>query len=270
MQNKFLTPAKEEAQANHLLRRIWRSRIPFNPLAGTIFIILFGVARYLMVIEATVTGSSRWLPMLFLLMIVVPVILLNKNGRRSIGLKKPTDYRWIVFAFLAGLAACFILYALNLLLFQKSLENAIVYIARSYDSALSAMRPGDRHVYFIIYAAIGMTVSPFGEEIFFRGFIHENFAGKWGNNHASDADSVAFAVTHLIHFGFVYVSGQWSFYFAAATVWLTSMYVVSKLFFYCREKSGSIYGAVAAHSGFNLAMTWLIFYQIQLHNLPQV
>ena len=150
----------------------------------------------------------------------------------------------------------------NLLLFQKSLENAIVYISRSYDGTRPLLTDSNKTMYFIIYAIIAMTISPIGEEIFFRGFIHENFAYKWGDNHASDADSIAFAITHLVHFGIVYVSGMWTFYFASAMVWLVSMYVVSRLFFYCRERTGSIYGAVVAHSGFNFAMTYIIFYHI--------
>lgn len=229
---------------------------------GLIFFIAFLTARYLLVINATITGSSKWLPFIFISMIIIPVLLLNKNGRTQIGLKKPKSALWIFYAFVAGIAACVLIYFINVLLFQKSLENALVYIARSYDSTKAMITESNKTTFFIIYAVIAMTVSPFGEEIFFRGFIHENFASKWGENHASDADSVAFSITHLIHFGIVYVSGHWTFYFTSAIVWLASMYVVSKLFFYCRQKSGSVYGAVAAHSGFNLAMTWLIFYQI--------
>jgi membrane protease YdiL (CAAX protease family) len=246
----------------YFFRNFWGDRISFNPLTGVIFFILFMIGRYLLVINATVTGSSKWLPFIFILMIIIPVLLLNKNGRARIGLKKPRTVIWLLYGFAAGITACLLIYLINVLLFQNSPENALVYISRSYDSTKSMINEANKTTYFIIYAVIAMTVSPLGEEIFFRGFIHEHFASKWGENQASDADSVAFSITHLIHFGIVYISGHWTVYFASAIVWLASMYVVSKLFFYCRQQSGSVYGAVAAHSGFNLAMTWLIFYHI--------
>ncbi len=247
---------------NQYFRPIWRDLININPITGLIFVIAFAIIRYALVINAVETGSSKWLPAIFFLMLIVPFVLLTKKGRNDIGIKTPVSFSWILYAFVAGIAVCVFIYAINLMLFQKSFENAIVYISRSYDSTRTVMNESDKTIYFLIYAVIAMTVSPFGEEIFFRGFIHENFAMKWGDNQASDADSIAFAMTHLIHFGFVFISGEWTFYFTSAIVWLASMYAVSKLFFYCRQKSGSIYGAVAAHSGFNLAMTWIIFYLI--------
>jgi membrane protease YdiL (CAAX protease family) len=246
----------------YFFRNFWADKFSFNPLMGMIFFMVSMIARYLLVINASVTGSSKWLPFIFIMMIIIPVLLLNKKGRVQIGLKKPKAGSWILYAFVAGIAACLLIYLINILLFQKSFENALVYISRSYEGTKSMITEANKTTYFIIYAVIAMTVSPFGEEIFFRGFIHENFASKWGEKHASDADSIAFSITHLIHFGIVYISGHWTVYFASAIVWLTSMYMVSKLFFYCRQKSGSVYGAVAAHSGFNLAMTWLIFYMI--------
>jgi membrane protease YdiL (CAAX protease family) len=246
----------------YFFRNFWADKFSFSPLLGMIFFIISMIARYLLVINASVTGSSKWLPFIFIMMMIIPVLLLNREGRVKIGLTRPRAMSWILYAFVAGIAACVLIYLINILLFQKSLENALIYISRSYDGTKSMITEANKTTYFTIYAVIAMTVSPLGEEIFFRGFIHENFASKWGENHASDADSLAFSITHLIHFGIVYISGQWTIYFAAGIVWLASMYVVSKLFFYCRKQSGSVYGAVAAHSGFNFAMTWLIFYMI--------
>ena len=56
-----------------------------------------------------------------------------------------------------------------------------------------------------------MTFSPIGEEIFYRGIIHECFATKWNNRISSIIDSAAFSITHLAHFGIIYSLGQWKF-----------------------------------------------------------
>ena len=46
-----------------------------------------------------------------------------------------------------------------------------------------------------------MIFSPIGEELFFRGIVHSSFAKSIGNFKASIIDSVAFALTHISHFG---------------------------------------------------------------------
>jgi hypothetical protein len=107
-----------------------------------------------------------------------------------------------------------------------------------------------------------MTFSPFGEELMYRGLIHQSFVSKLGNNKASIIDSLAFAVVHLAHFGFVYSSLHWNFLFVPAILWVTFMFLTSRMFFYCKTKSQSIYGAIICHAGFNFAMTYFIFYHI--------
>ena len=79
---------------------------------------------------------------------------------------------------------------------------------------------------------------------------------------ASILDSLAFALTHLAHFGIVFVAGHWSFLFLPAAIWVMLMFLASRLFFICKVKSGSILGAILCHAGFNLAMTYYIIYFI--------
>ena len=52
-----------------------------------------------------------------------------------------------------------------------------------------------------------MTFSPIGEELFYRGIVHGSFTGRFGEQKASFFDSLTFAITHLAHFGIVYVLG---------------------------------------------------------------
>jgi membrane protease YdiL (CAAX protease family) len=75
-------------------------------------------------------------------------------------------------------------------------------------------------------------------------------------------DAGAFAVTHLAHFGVVFVAGAWAFLPLPALFWVAAMFAASLVFHGFRRLTGSLAGAVVAHAGFNLAMNWVIFYAI--------
>ncbi len=119
---------------------------------------------------------------------------------------------------------------------------------------------GDKRILFIVMATTGMTFSPIGEEFFFRGIVHESFAKSLGERTASIVDSTAFALTHLSHFGLVFINDQWNFYIAPAIIWVLCMFLISILFISVKKKSISLWGAVLCHSGFNLGMIYCIFY----------
>ena len=196
----------------------------------------------------------------FLAMITIPIILLNRTGRKRIGLKKPENPKWLMWSFLLGIGICLVVYIAADLLYSNSVNNWFVYISRSYDLPPEAME--QRFTFFLIFSFVSMTFSPLGEEFMYRGLIHESFAGRFSDNQASQIDSIAFALTHLSHFGIVYDQGSWRFLPVPAILWVILMYVSSRIFFVCRANSGSIWGAVIAHAGFNVTMTYLIFYHI--------
>lgn len=64
----------------------------------------------------------------------------------------------------------------------------------------------------------------------------------------------------IAHFGLVFVNGTWDFYPLPALIWVTGMFAASLLFFQMKKRTHSIWGAVLCHAGFNLGMTWSIFY----------
>jgi hypothetical protein len=94
--------------------------------------------------------------------------------------------------------------------------------------------------------------------------VHGALAGSYQEKTASTLDSLAFALTHLAHFGIVYIAGGWHFLFLPAVLWVCSMFLASKVFFFSKQNAGSIWGAVVCHAGFNLAMMYFIFYWILL------
>lgn len=113
---------------------------------------------------------------------------------------------------------------------------------------------------FVVMASTGMIFSPVGEELFFRGIVHVSFSKSLGDKKASLIDSTAFALTHISHFGLVYLSGVWKLLLLPTLIWIVSMFFASMLFFRIKKQSGSIWGAVICHAGFNLGMIYCIFY----------
>jgi hypothetical protein len=238
-------------------------KLKFNWQFGLTLILLFGIPRFLFVLEANRTGNYNFTSIIFILMWLTPFLLLKKEGRNIIGLKRPRNIKWLIYSFLVGIFACIIIFYLGKYLYQNTIGNWFDYISKSYGSIpTNGLIEDDKQIYFAIFAVIGMTFSPIGEELLYRGLIHQSFVLKFGNNKASILDSLAFAIVHLAHFGLVYLSGNWKILFIPAILWMILMFLVSRLFYYCKSKTESIYGAIISHAGFNFAMTYYIFYHI--------
>ena len=246
------------------MKHLFRFRkLRFNWQFGLLLILLFGIPRFSVVLGANQTGNYNFTSLIFVIMWLTPFLLLNKKGRKIIGIKGTTKIRWLVISFVLGILACTIVFFLGHYLYQDAIENWFVYISNSYGSIPTHELTGkDRHLYFALFALIGMTFSPIGEELLYRGMIHQSFVPRFGDNKASILDSLAFATVHLAHFGIVFTGGSWKLLFVPALLWMTLMFFTSRLFFYCRSKTESIYGAVVSHAGFNFAMTYFIFYHI--------
>lgn len=245
-----------------ILRTSWKRLFKFDWLFGLGLILLLGIPRFILVLNANITGNYSWIALIFLCMWITPIIFLTKSGRRNIGITKPDNYKWLLGSFVVGASICLVFYGVAILLFAETNSNWFVYISRSYGASGTNLIGSQRHIYFLIYAITGITFSPIGEELFYRGLVHGSFVDRFGEQKASTVDSLAFALTHLAHFGIVYLSGVWQFLFLPATLWLICMFIVSRLFFVCKQKSGSILGAIICHAGFNLMMMYLIFYYI--------
>jgi membrane protease YdiL (CAAX protease family) len=245
-----------------MLRAFWQKLFKFNWVFGLALVLLLGIPRFIIVLNANVADNYSKIAFIFLVMWFTPLIFLTKEGRRSIGIKKPVNYHWLFYAFIAGITLCTIVYFVGIGLFGHTFNNWFVYIAKSYNTKNILFNYQQRLAYFLIYACTAMTFSPIGEELFYRGIVHGSFAVRLGEKWASVADGAAFALTHLAHFGIVYIFGGWQFLFLPAMLWVLFMFLSSLLFFYCKVKTGSIAGAIICHAGFNLAMIYLIFYHI--------
>lgn len=251
-------------QTTHSLsmRPLWRKLFPSTVIFGLVLILLWGIPRFYVVLTANQTGNYQWVSLIFVSMWLAPWLFLTKDGRRRIGIKRPDRPSWLLYGLLLGAVWCALMFFVATALYGDSIYNWFIYISRSYSNLPSPISPSDKMIYFAIYAVIGMTFSPIGEELFYRGLVHESFAARWGDRAASLLDSLAFSLTHLAHFGILYRHGQWEFALMPALLWVTLLFVTCLFFFLARRRSGSILGAITAHAGFNVAMMYVIFYHV--------
>lgn len=164
-------------------------------------------------------------------------------------------------ALVIGILFSILLHVSGYGLYGNSYENWYEYIGKSYHIPIG-ISDQSRMGMFIMMAITGMTFSPIGEELFFRGIVHGSFAKSVGDKKASIIDSLAFAMTHIAHFGIVFINNSWNFYLIPTLIWVISMFLVSILFFQMKRHSDSLWGAILCHAGFNLGMIYCIFYLI--------
>ncbi|MBD2700496.1 CPBP family intramembrane metalloprotease [Spirosoma sp. BT702] len=241
------------------LKPVWNRLFAFNWKFGILLLFVLCIPRFLLVLQANSSANYGSIGLIMLISASCPFIFLTRYGRRKIGLTKPTRYSVLVLALLAGIIFSLLLYYLGISLYNHTESNWYVYIGKSYKIPAS-INESDKAVIFSIIALTSMVFSPIGEEFFFRGIVHSSFAQSFGTKAGSLVDSLAFALTHIAHFGLVFVNHQWLFLPIPALLWVVSMFLVSMLFFRFKTYSGSILGAVLCHSGFNLGMTYSIFY----------
>ncbi|HBH24493.1 MAG TPA: CPBP family intramembrane metalloprotease [Cytophagales bacterium] len=237
----------------------FENTLSLKPWLGWSLIIFFGLLRFGLVLHANIHSDYRYVSLIFMVMIILPFLLLNKKGKRLIGISRPESLKWIFYGALLGILICTLTYWTGNLLYGDSLNNWFMYISRSYGVEQDLLYE-NRWMYFGIFSLMGITFSPLGEELLYRGLIHECFVDKYGDNQASQIDSLAFAFAHLAHFGLLYVEGEWSFRFLPALLWIFFMFLASRAFYFVRVKTESIAGAIVAHAAFNLAMTYYIIF----------
>lgn len=246
------------------IRARFSARVGFTARTAVLAIAIFSVVRVALVLHASATGAYQAVSLVFVAMIALPWIVLNRAGRRRIRIVRPSRAGGMLLAGPLGAAAAGLVFVVFALLWGTTTLNPFVYIGGTYATTVSGAAEGDRHVYFAIFALIAITFSPLGEELFYRGFVQQCLAPSLGPTRAALVDAGAFSAVHLAHFGLIYVAGVWSFALAPSAVWLAAMFLASLLFNRLRVLSGSIFGAVAGHAGFNLMMTAIIFYGLDL------
>ena len=232
------------------LRPFWGRFFSYNWKFGLFLILFICIPRFILVLNANSGGNNGYIGLIMTLSAIAPFLFLTKLGRNQIGITKPKKYKWLFSALLAGLIVSLLLHFIGQILYYHSFQNWYQYIGKSLDKSKG----------FAIIASMGMIFSPIGEELFFRGIVHTSFSKSIGEKKASLVDSSAFALTHISHFGLVFINNKWDFYLIPTLIWVASMFFGSLLFIAFRKKVGSILGAIVCHAAFNFGMTYCIFY----------
>ncbi len=243
-------------------KKFLNEKLRFNWQLGLFLILLLGIPRFITVLQASKTGDYHFTSIIFVMMWVLPFVLLNKAGRREIGIKGPSSLLGVLLGIVLGGLFCILVWWLGDFLYQHSDSNWLVYISQSYLIPDGVDLGEQRLTFFIIFGAVSMIFSPIGEELMYRGVIHRCFVPRLGENKASIVDSSAFALTHVAHFGILLVNGNWEFRLVPALLWVGLTFLAARIFFFAKQKSGSILGAILSHASFNLTMTYFIFYHI--------
>jgi membrane protease YdiL (CAAX protease family) len=251
----------KKQQTKTEFRPLWNNLFKFNWVFGLLLILAVCIPRFILVLGSNRTGNYGSISIIMIISAIAPFVFLSKYGREKIGITKPGNYQWLFYSFISGILLATILFLLGYGLYSDTVNNWFVYIGKSYNISES-ITEREKFIYFLIFAGTGMIFSPIGEELFFRGIVHSCFAASVGDRKASIIDGLAFSLTHLSHFGFVYLSGEWKILIMPSLLWVSGMFVSSIVFFQCKKKTGSLLGAALSHAGFNLAMIYFIFYHL--------
>lgn len=241
------------------LRLFWNRYFKLDWKFGLFLLLIICIPRFVLVLKANETGNYSFIGVIMFISAIVPFVFLNKHGRKQIGISKTNKLKSLGYALFAGLVFSYLLYLIGNYLYGNTYENWYEYIGKSYNIP-HEITGQEKKIMFAIMAITGMTFSPIGEELFFRGIVHNSFANSLGDKKASFIDSLAFSLTHISHFGLVFINNNWDFYLLPALIWVLSTFLVSVLFFQMKRITGSIWGAIICHSGFNLGMIYCIFY----------
>ncbi|HLG40419.1 MAG TPA: type II CAAX endopeptidase family protein [Chitinophagaceae bacterium] len=228
--------------------------LPVSIVAGLLFAVIRAIGTI---------GPQAYrfvLPVGFIVMMLMPFIFLNKEGRRRTGFVKSSSAKYYWRALIAGAGLALLCFGSGLFFFGTSHDNWFVSIKKSYLLTFDTAGMPVQQL-FIIFTIPALIFSPIGEEIFFRGFLQEALASKFSYNNAMVIDSLFFAMIHLFHHGFVKdAAGVIHFYPLSGFIWMSLMFLTAIAFALLKKKSGSVYPAIISHAVFNLVMNVCIFY----------
>lgn len=232
----------------------------FTPATSLILIaILVLILSAMRATGALGPASLRWLlPLGFCLMAILPWVLLTREGRLTIGLKKPMLSSQYILAVVCGFAAAALCFALGLLLFGHGMDNWFVNIGNNYKSMMDTTGMSFLML-SLIFTLPALIFSPIGEEIFYRGVLQKTLEQKLSVFASTAIECSLFAIVHLVHHGIIKTATGLTLLPVSGFLWMLQMFFVALMFSWLRTKTGSLYTAILAHMVFNLTMNFTIF-----------
>jgi membrane protease YdiL (CAAX protease family) len=184
----------------------------------------------------------------------LPFVLLTDRGRRQIGLTAAgTTAGPLLGGAVTGAVCGFLLFKLGTEIYGNSPNNWDLSI-RSYlrfDEMRGLLSPAEL---FALYAFPAVFVNPAGEEILFRGLIQEAFSSRFNRAFSSAVSSVLFGMLYLYLHGIWHDGSGFHLRLGSAVLAIVLLSLIGFTFHLCRVLSGSLWAAMTAHAGFNLAL----------------
>jgi membrane protease YdiL (CAAX protease family) len=242
--------------SSSILRPFWQSLLRRAWIVNLLLFLALAILRGVGLFGPV--GVRMLIMLAFFLMWFLPFIFLSKDGRRAIGIRRVEKPLWLIWGLLMGLVGALAIFAVGYAFFGRSEDNWYISIRDSWaiDSSMQQLPMG---MLFLIYTLPAMIFSPVGEEFFFRGMIHEGAREAWGPKVGTAMNTLAFGGVHLLHHGLIWDGNGLHVLWVSGLLWVLLMMGMSWLFTQCRQRSGSIWPAVVAHSAFNLGMSVVIF-----------
>jgi hypothetical protein len=220
---------------------------------------VFAAMRFLGVLGLPGTAQLRaLLPVGFVLMMAAPWLLMDRAGRRQIGLTRTASPRQCALAMLFGALAALACFGAGVLLFGTTADNWYMTIAASYRANMNTTHLSLTALY-LIFTIPAILFSPVGEEIFFRGMLQQALEEKFSVRASTVLECAAFGVVHLCHHGLIVSASGLSIRPVSAILWMGAMFLVALLFASIRKRSGSLLPAILSHAVFNAVMNATIF-----------
>ena len=88
-------------EGNKILNSFWSNFIESPWKLGLLLIFIWGIPRFILVLNANVSGSYQLVSLVFVSMWISPWIFLSKFGRRKMGLKMPSNFIWLIGVFVS-------------------------------------------------------------------------------------------------------------------------------------------------------------------------
>jgi membrane protease YdiL (CAAX protease family) len=252
MESRLGTAHADAADETVIAAAPWRRMLP----AVLLLAVLFAAMRF----EGMLGPSSLrpLLPASFILMMLAPWLLLNRDGRRDIGLRAPASWWWVVPAVLAGALAALACFALGMVFFGPRPDNWFVTVAASYRGMMDTSRFSMPMLY-LVFTAPALLFSPIGEEIFFRGLLQRALESRCSRPASTVLECAAFGLVHLCHHGLFYGATGLALRPVSGVSWVALMFLTALLLATLRQRTGSLFPAMAAHAAFNATMNGVIF-----------
>ena len=209
---------------------------------------------------AAMFGPASWRGLFMLAciaMALLPWLLLDRAGRRGIGLQRARHPSWLLAGLAGGALAASLCYWLGAALYGAGPDNWFVSIARNY--RLQPTAGWSLLQLHLVFTSVAILFSPIGEEIFFRGLLQKVLEERHGALRATLAEAGLFALVHLCHHGILAGAAGWTILPVSGALWVAQMFLLSLALAWLRRRSGSLLPAIAAHAAFNAAMNAWIF-----------